>query len=106
MTGNPPPTPPTPGLLEESNELLREMQKLLGAMGVDERRKTPQFERIMTKYKELGTNMHEARKRLPPKPPPPKAGQQVGYGPTALGRARTAPSAIGMAALSRPRPPV
>lgn len=87
--------PPSPKLLEDSNHFLRSLQKLLGAMGVDDRRSSDEFKEVMGQYKELGTELHHARKRVPPPPPTARSSAPAGYGLTALGRARPVPSGQG-----------
>jgi len=90
-------SPPSPVLLAESNGTLQTLQKMLAVMGRDERRKSDNFMYLMDQYKQLGTNLHQARKRVPPPPPRQKTPAPAGYAPTALGRARPAPTARGTA---------
>lgn len=70
-----PPAAPLPGGpqptardLQQSNDLLRELQLILGGMGKDDRRKSPEFQELMGIYKSLGGDLHEARKRVPVAP--------------------------------------
>ena len=55
---------PSPQVLKEGNDILRELQLILVNMGRDDRRKSPEFQEIMAQYKSLGAELHEARKRV------------------------------------------
>lgn len=85
----------SPRLLQEGTELLRHLQTILGNMGRDDRRKSPEFQRIMNQYKALGAGLHEARKQIISEEGPLRT-------PTASPRSVTA---LGMAARAGKSPP-
>lgn len=82
--------PPSPQLLKEGQDTLHELQLILATMGKDNRRKSPEFMTLMAQYKQLGTKLHEARKRIPPPPPAPKSTPVAPYSGALLGKATVA----------------